>query len=242
MRKNTLSILLVVLMSMAAGVVFTSCGDDEIKPGGGKGKTPSGVKAVDLGLPSGTLWANMNVGANKPEDYGDYFAWGETTGYNGGKTNFGWRTYIYCIDYYANLTKYCNNSGYGYNGFTDNKTELEPEDDAAYTNWGKKWRMPSKAQIDELHSYCTWEFVTLNGINGCMFISKSNGNSIFLPAAGYRDVSLIDAGYCGNYWSRTLGNDGQSVSAHELYFKGDVYTTADGREVGFSVRPVHASE
>ena len=97
---------------------------------------------VDLGLPSGILWATCNVGATVPEDYGDYFAWGETES----KTNYGWNTYQYCMGNLSLLTKYCNNSSYGYNGFTDNLTILEPSDDATTVNLGADWRMPTKEE------------------------------------------------------------------------------------------------
>ena len=100
---------------------------------------------VDLGLPSGTLWATTNVGAEKPEDYGLYFAWGETTGYTGDTNDgylFDWASYKWCNGDYNQLTKYCYDISSGYNGFTDTLTELEPEDDAAYVNWGPDWRMP----------------------------------------------------------------------------------------------------
>ena len=96
---------------------------------------------VDLGLPSGTLWATMNVGANSPEDYGDYFAWGETAP----KSVYDWSTYKWCRGLVNTITKYCNSGGY--NGFVDNKTELDPEDDAATANWGAEWRMPSFEQM-----------------------------------------------------------------------------------------------
>ena len=101
---------------------------------------------VDLGLPSGTLWATCNVGANAPEEYGDYFAWGETQS----KDYYYWDTYQYCMGSSATMTKYCNKSNYGYNGFTDNLTTLLPEDDAATANWGTDWRMPTRDEWDEL--------------------------------------------------------------------------------------------
>lgn len=92
---------------------------------------------IDLGLPSGTLWATMNIGASSPEDYGDYFAWGETAP----KDVYDWSTYKWCNGSSNTLTKYCFNSSYGNNGFVDNLTELDPEDDAATVNWGQDWRM-----------------------------------------------------------------------------------------------------
>lgn len=151
---------------------MTSCGDDDEpapqqKEEGDKGDDAQsgedksgeigGRKYVDLGLPSGTLWATCNVGASKPEDYGECFAWGETTGYKNGKTNFDWSTYKYCKASNSTLTKYCNNSDYGNDGKTDSKKELDLSDDAAYVNWGADWRMPTEEQFKELinSSYTT---------------------------------------------------------------------------------------
>lgn len=215
----------------------------------------SGVKAtcevrvpkteyVDLGLPSGTLWATCNIGATSPEDYGDYFAWGETEGYNDGKTKFDWSTYKWCEGSNSTMTKYCTNSSYGYNGFTDDKTELDLEDDAAYVNWGPKWRMPSEEQFSELinSSYTTTEWTTMNGVNGRKITSNTNGNSIFLPAAGYRDnSSLFDGGSGGDYWSRTLYSDDPSIAWGLYFHSGGVYTS-DYRYYGQSVRPVRRPE
>ena len=201
---------------------------------------------VDLGLPSGTLWATCNIGADSPEDYGDYFAWGETEGYNDGKTDFNWSTYKWCNGSNSTMTKYCNNSSYGYNGFTDDKTELDPEDDAAYVNWGPAWRMPSEEQFSELinSSYTTTEWTTQNGVYGRKITSKENGNSIFLPAAGYRYFSSLDgAGSNGSYWSRTLRSD-YPYYARYLYFgsSGIYVNSSYGRCSGRGVRPVRLSE
>lgn len=198
---------------------------------------------VDLGLPSGTLWATCNIGAENPEDYGDYFSWGETEPYDeNGKTNFDWSTYRYCNGTYTTLTKYCNNSSYGYNGFTDNLTELELTDDAAYVNWGSQWRMPSKEQFEELinSSYTTTTWTTQNGVNGCLITSNTNGNSIFLPAAGYRiHMSLSGAGGICSYYSRTLV-DGYPNEAWLLSASCGspfLYRYGYGRYDGESVRP-----
>ena len=207
--------------------------------------TIDGRDYVDLDLPSGTLWATCNVGATSPEDYGDDFAWGETEGYKSGKSNFDWSTYKWCKGSETTMTKYCYNSSYGYNGFTDNKTELDPEDDAAYVNWGSGWHMPSKAQFSELmnSSYTTTEWTTQNGVNGRKITSKTNGNSIFLPAAGCRiDTSLYVAGSGGHYWSRTLSSDYPNC-AWGLDFNSSVVRMYDGyRYYGRSIRPVRSSE
>ncbi len=189
---------------------------------------------VDLGLPSGTLWATMNVGASSPEEYGDYFAWGETAP----KDNYNWSTYKWCNDSYTSMTKYCTNSSYGADGFTDGKTELDPEDDAAYVNWGISWRMPTHEQQQELVEECTWTWTQQNGVNGHL-VTGPNGNTIFLPAAGYRwDESLNGAGSDGYYWSRAL-DSGYSVDAHYLLFYFDyVYYWGYIRGSGLAVRAV----
>ena len=193
---------------------------------------------VDLGLPSGTLWATCNVGASKPEEYGDYFAWGETSGYNSGKTTFSWATYRYWDNTYSAVTKYCTSSTYGE---IDNKKELEPEDDAATANWGSGWQMPSQEQFAELinSSYTTTSWTALNGVNGRMIISKSNGKRLFLPAAGYRSgTSLSNAGSYGSYWSRSLFTDNSQLGRELLFDSSGIYTNNGYRCSGRSVRPV----
>lgn len=211
--------------------------------------TINGQSYVDLFLPSHTLWATCNIGANSPEEYGDYFAWGETTGYNDGKTNFSWSTYMWGNGGYDNLTKYCTQSSYGNEGFTDDKTELDLEDDAAYVNWGAAWRMPSAKQCYELinSNYTTTEWTTLNGVYGRKITSKSNGNSIFLPLPGYRDgSSLINAGLSGvgHYMSRSLGVSLPRAAYSLVVFNGSTPNPVDYRDryYGQSVRPVRFSE
>ena len=192
---------------------------------------------VDLGLPSGTLWATCNVGASSPEEYGDYFAWGETEP----KDYYDWSTYKWCNGSNKTLTKYCTESGYGYNGFVDNKTELDPEDDAAYVNWGPSWRMPTPEQFQELYDNCTSQWTTRNSVNGFLF-TASNGKTLFLPAAGYcRDDSISGAGSEGYCWSRMLGSSGSSSDdglGIDLSFWGN-WGCYDRRD-GFTVRAVSA--
>ena len=192
---------------------------------------------VDLGLPSGLLWATCNVGAYTPEEYGDYFAWGETQP----KDTYNWSTYQYCMGSSSTLTKYCSNSSYGYNGFTDDLPTLLPEDDAATANWGPDWRMPTKEEWQELYSNTTVTWTTQNGVNGRLF-TAANGNSLFLPAAGYRDDSDLNyAGSWGLYWSSSL-NAGSPYGAWDFYFGSDFYGMYyDYRGYGFSVRPVCSS-
>lgn len=190
---------------------------------------------VDLGLPSGTLWATCNVGADTPEDYGDYFAWGEIEP----KDYYNWTTYIWCNGSDNTITKYCLDDDHGYNGFTDGKTELDTKDDAAYVNWGTSWRMPSWEQIVELRDYSSWQFVQRNGVYGQLGIGP-NGNSIFLPASGGRwNGALYHMGSWGAYWSRT-----HRTSIESCYFgfyKDDIHWTGNEyRCFGFNVRAVRA--
>ena len=189
---------------------------------------------VDLGLPSGLKWATCNVGATKPEEYGDYFAWGEVEP----KTTYTWSTYKYgkAVD---QLTKYCNDSKYGKDGFTDNKIVLDPEDDAATANWGGAWRMPTKIEQDELRNNCIWDWITQNGVKGYK-VTGPNGNSIFLPAAGYRNgTSLSGAGSSGYYWSSSLRTSNPDYAYYVRFYSSDVYWDYDYRYYGFIVRPVY---
>ena len=189
---------------------------------------------VDLGLPSGTLWATCNVGAVNPTDYGDYFAWGETAI----KEKYDWTTYRYCNGDRRYLTKYCNNGSYGYNGFTDELTTLEASDDVATVNWGVDWRMPKCNELEELNDYCTVIWTTQNGVNGRMFTGP-NGNSIFLPAAGFRSsVSLSNVGVRAYYWSSSLYVDEPCQAKYLNFISPKCEVGQLNRFIGFSVRPV----
>ena len=233
---------------MSIVVLLPACGDDDEPEGGSEQKEEQKEEQkdnhewVDLGLSSGTLWATTNVGASKPEEYGDYFAWGETKP----KTaNYDWSTYKWCKGDEDQLTKYCTNSSFGYNGFVDNKTELDPEDDAATANWGPEWRMPSTVQIDELCRECDWQWTTRNGVNGYLVKSRRYNLSLFLPAAGLRwDDFFYEVGSYGNYWSRTLYGPLQN-SVYIMYFYSDFvlfWNQRATRFLGLSVRPVRASK
>lgn len=190
----------------------------------------NGYVYVDLGL--SVKWATCNVGANFPSVYGDYFAWGETST----KSTYILSTYKYCNGSYDSLTKYNTNSSYG---TVDNKTQLELSDDAARANWGGSWRMPTDAEMTELREQCTWSWTIQNGGYGYKVTSKSNGNSIFLPAAGYRgDGSLNYAGSYGYYWSSSL-NTSDPWNAWDVNFGSSrVYRGNLFRYYGLSVRPV----
>ena len=192
---------------------------------------------IDLGLPSGTLWADKNVGAEKPEDFGLYFAWGETEGYSGITENKGfyWGDYKLCSGGSSDtLTKYNNNS---LTGVVDNLTVLEQVDDAAY-QVDNSCRMPTKSDFEELTTNTTGIWETLNGVNGRRFTSKTNGNSIFIPAAGICVEGFCrDIGSWGYLWSSSLYSN--SRYAYTSYFySGNVFIDNYYRNYGFSVRPV----
>ena len=195
-----------------------------------------GHEYVDLGLPSGTLWATCNVGADSPEEYGDYFAWGETEP----KYDYDWSTYKWCNGSENTLTKYCTDSSFG---TVDNKTELEPEDDAAYVNWGLSWRIPTVEQIQELYDNCTSQWTTRNGVNGRL-VTGPNGKTLFLPAAGVRRNDSLDyAGSYGYYWSHMVGSYDPYNAYYLNFFSGDwAIWCFEGRCGGFTVRAVRASQ
>ena len=206
---------------------------------GWKASNEAGHDYVDLGLPSGLMWATCNIGATQPEEYGDYFAWGETTGYNSGKTTFHWRTYKYCNGSYTQ-TKYCTNNEYG---TVDNITTLELADDAARANWGGNWRMPTHAEQEELLTNCTTEWTAVNGVYGRLFTSNINGKTLFLPAAGCRvETFLRSAGSYGYYWSSSLYSDSPDLAWMPYFNSSCVYASDDGgsRCAGLSVRAVTA--
>ena len=228
MNKFTKAIA--ALMLTVAVIVVAGCKPDEPN----NGDVLNGHEYVDLGLPSGTLWATCNVGAETPEGYGDYFAWGETEP----KTTYNWSTYQHCNGVLDQLTKYCNDSDYGYNGFTDDLTVLQPSDDAATANWGSGWCMPTVGQWRELRDNTSTVWTIQNGVNGRLFTAP-NGNSLFLPAAGDRwgDELLwvVEQGGC---WSSSLGNDpaGAWIFGIDEGEADNIFY--DDRAVGLSVRAV----
>lgn len=198
---------------------------------------------VDLGLPSGTLWATCNIGASSPEGAGDYFAWGETKS----KEEFTGRTY----KFYSNsnfrengepnnlkIAKYNTNKDFGK---VDGKTSLDPEDDVAHALWGSKWSMPTDEEWTELREKCEWRKKGLDGNSFAGYeVIGPNGNSIFLPTAGYREGTKLESGGThGCYWSSTLDSE-CTTCVFYLYFSLTEVSRYNhvNRPFGFSVRPV----
>ena len=225
MRKLFLAIMAV------AAIALVGCKDKNELEVNIDCSLPDNVEAVDLGLPSGIKWANMNVGATKPEEYSAYFAWGETKP----KDKYNARHYFDTKDGGLTFIKYYNNGG---------KTSLDMEDDAAYVNWGADWRMPTKAELEELRTNCNWTW-TKNyndtGIKGYIVSSKTNSNSIFLPAGGfYEESKLTNVENYGFYLSSSLSEKlSSSVYAFSIYSSGMRLGNTGSRFYGQSVRAVY---
>ena len=181
-------------------------------------------EAVDLGL--SVKWASCNVGAESPEDYGGYYAWGETKEKNDYSSS-------------TSITYGLSTSELRSQGIIDSDDNLTAAYDAATDNWGSSWRMPTKEEIEELCNKCSWEWTSVNGVSG-QKVTGPNGNSIFLPAAGSRYGTEVNGrGSKGSYWSGSL-NEYYSNYACYLYFRSDrLYWGTDvGRYYGHAVRPV----
>ncbi len=201
-------------------------------------KVTAPLRAVDLGL--SVKWANRNLGAKAPEEFGDYYAWGETTT----KSYYWWSTYKWCTGTTVTnehlpdkLTKYNINTKYGQ---VDDKKKLEPSDDAAHIILGGSWRMPTSGEFSELLQNCTMVWTTLNGVNGYRLTSKKNGNSIFLPAADEKNQdSVYYAGSYGYYWSSSLYYGWESYLAQTLTFSSTMqFSGAGNRCFGKTIRAV----
>lgn len=203
---------------------------------------------VDLGL--SVKWATCNVGADKPEDYGDYYAWGELTP----KESYTWENYRfrtsgddegtvklskYTSLYYTSMLDEDNRFF-----IADDKTQLDLEDDVAHVKWGGDWRLPTNEEMNELIDSCTWTWTTLNGVNGCLVTSNRPGytdRSIFLPATGKYgfETSNKSAGTWGHYWSNSVNKDQSSYNAGVLAIgSGYAAVKITFRAHGQSVRPV----
>ena len=218
--------------------------DPKETPSSGGANTTYKHEWVDLGLPSGTLWATCNIGATNPWDYGDYFAWGETTT----KSTYSSSNYKHANELTENLTKYCYKSWRGDNNYSDPLITLEKTDDAASDNWGEGWCMPTQEQFQELYDNCTYKWTTNyqgKGVAGIIFKSKKNGNTIFYPAAGWkgRDEETLNDGVEGCYWSSSLGLDEPEFANRLRFYSSDVNPGSWWyRNNGFSVRPVRWSD
>ena len=197
---------------------------------------------VDLGLPSGTLWSTKNIGATNGDTakswYGNYYAWAEIET----KTNYDWSNYKHANGANNKLTKYCNNTEYGNEGFTDDLMQLDSEDNVA-TQTNPAQRMPTKEDFDELKAGTTSSWVTnyngISGLKGRVFTSKINGNTLFIPAAGYRHGSdIFNVGSFCYLWSSSLLLDSPYCAYYLSFYSGNIGMFSRDRCDGFSVRPV----
>ena len=197
---------------------------------------PKPEGAVDLGLPSGKLWAKCNLGASSEEEYGLYYQWGDTQGYSaeqvGTDKQFTWNDYKFSIDGSdTNFSKY---------SLSDSKTQLDLEDDAVYAALGGNWRMPTKDDFEELTAYTTTEVTSISGIQGMKFASKNNSNYLFFPFAGYAYLgSMNGVGSGFPCWSSTLYSVGSNYAWYlSAYSGGDMNLRSNYRRGGQSVRGV----
>lgn len=203
--------------------ITTSCTKDDVEDN----------DWVDLGLPSGLLWAKCNIGASAPEGHGDYLAWGETAI----KSEYDWSTYQHSNNSGA-LTKYCSRPLYGRLHFTDELTTLMPDDDVAATRIGKGARIPTREDWQELIDHTTSTWTTRNGANGRLF-TGTNGKSLFLPAAGLcSDRTYDNEGTDGNYWSSSLETSYPDKAWCLSFNSGNQGTASAVRYNGFPVRAV----
>ena len=191
---------------------------------------------VDLGV--SVKWATCNVGASTPSDYGNFFAWGETSN----KISYSWTTYKHCKGSYETITKYCDDINYGNNGFTDGISKLEPIDDVAHVKWSGSWRMPTAAEFQELMDNCSWAWTTLNGVNGYAVTGTKPGytdNTIFLPAAGFCSNSETkNVGTSGGYWTSSHGSDYPGSAVYFSFVSDGKGLNNGTRSYGDCVRPV----
>lgn len=233
-------------ISEVARVEFVEAEKKEDNPVIDDGRYANGHEYVDLGLPSGTLWATCNIGANSPEEYGCYYSWGEIEE----RDDYGEQKYKYFVSSEDDKTdtgilKYVPDSKpeYGHHDFTDNKTVLESEDDAAYVIWGGDWRIPTQAEMIELCVNCTWSLTEVKGKKGYKVTGES-GKYIFIPAAGCRyDSSLSGANVWGCYWTSSL-DERMPDYAWSLCFDFGLCTPDKFtiRFTGLPVRPVRSGE
>ncbi len=249
MQKYFLALALATLSVLASTLMISACDDDDNSASDPISTDSTDViipvvvdsilsipEAVDLGLPSGLLWASFNLGTTAPEDYGDHYAWGETET----KETYDWSTYKWCEGNYDKLTKYVSQSQsslLGNEGFYDDKITLDPADDVAHVLLGGPWRMPTIKEFEELYRNCTWTWTTQKHVNGYLVQSKTNSNSVFLSAGG--TSSGYNIGSYGYYWSSSLfatfANSAHGITFHSSHVNTSYYRS---REAGFFVRPV----
>lgn len=188
------------------------------------------AEAIDLGLPSGTLWASWNLGATKPEETGDYYAWGETN-----------RKEIYDLNTYQNWND-ANGDGRLQSGELSSPSIIAgTKYDAATVNWGAEWYTPTYKQVEELLNNTTSEWVTENGVDGRRFTSNTNGNSIFLPVTGFRQGSSLRYTNLGGYWSSTESNADYCGANYLVFGESYAYCSGDSPYRGYIIRPVKGS-
>ena len=205
-------------------ISFTAPSDYPIEP-----NDEESFEYVDMGL--SVRWGTCNVGAATPEEYGYYFAWGEVET----KDYYELNNYRWTASVSGMILKYCTNS---FMGNVDNKTQLEPEDDAARVICEDRWRIPTEYEFNELINNCSITWTSSNGVYGLEFVSNKNGNSIFIPAAGYYYDVEKDASSFGYYWTSTLDiND--STKAKQFAFNEDGHNLSSStRYFGQTIRPV----
>jgi len=224
-----------VVTGVSSGTVtITASTQDGSGVTGTRQVTVVNPEVMDLGL--SVKWATWNIGASLPQEYGDYYAWGETET----KSDYSWNTYKWCNGSETTMTKYCTDSSYG---TVDNKTVLDPEDDVAHVKWGGSWRMPTMDEWGELFDNCTWTWTTVGGVNGRLVTSKKTGytdKSIFLPAAGYRYGTYLGyVGFYGRYWSSSLDTSFSYCARFCWFYSGYVDPwSSSHRDCGHAVRPV----
>lgn len=194
-------------------------------------KSETSHEWVDLGLPSGIKWASCNIGADKATDKGYYFSWGETTTEQ--KSSYEWSTYTLCNGSSNTLTRYNTSTTFGP---VDGKTTLDEADDPASVHWGFPWRTPSKADFEELRSNCTWKW---NSSRQGYTVTGKNGKSIFIPAAGYRNLNALNfLGSYGYYWTSTLNPESPSNAYCLMFQSSSLSLGSFNRYMGRPVRPV----
>lgn len=216
MKRTALFLLSFMLCAIAAGAQNDSQNNN--------------AEAVDLGLPSGTLWASCNIGATNPEEFGDYYSWGETE-----------PKASYKLEEYRHFKPGQENVMAIRRAFADlGKDIAGTQYDVAHVKWGEEWQMPSLGQFQELEQNCVWEWTSMNEVAGYKVTSKTNGNSIFLPAAGSKaSQRTSNIGVYGLYWSSTIAYDGPSGGCNLLIQKGsDRRRQTSSRALGYTVRAV----